>query len=168
MQVDDISMITDVRSLELLSPLGLDGSDLPIIHPIQLVNCSVLRLQSTSSSLPIQNVDREISTFIDMDGLEAFTQIPSTKYMLGSIQLAGGGSAVPMTELIMREPISSERAHLMSGVAGNQVPFSEIANLFPLTGPSLLNEEGYEVNEQVHKQNSQGPFQNQSKKRYFH
>ena len=28
MQVDDISMITDVPSLELLSPLGLGGSDL--------------------------------------------------------------------------------------------------------------------------------------------
>jgi len=168
MQVYDISMITDVRSLEPLSPLGLDGSDLPVIYPIQLVNCSVLGLQSTSSSLPVQNVDWGISTFMDIDGLEAFTQIPTTQYMLGSIQLAGGWSAVPMTELIMRGPISSDLAHLMSDAAGNQVHFSEIADLFPLTGPSLLSAEGYEVDEQVHEQNGQGPFQNQSKKRYFH
>jgi len=105
---------------------------------------------------------------MDIDALEAFTQIPTTEYMLGSIQLAGGGNAVPMSELIMLGAIASEPAHLMSGAAGNQVHFSEIADLFPLTGPSLLSAEGYEVDEQVHEQNGQGPFQNQSKKRYFH
>jgi len=90
---------------------------------------------------------------MDINGLEAFTQIPTTQYMPGPVQLAGGESAVPITELITLGPIASDPAHLMSGPAGHQVHFPEIANLFPLTGPSLLNAKGYEMHEQLHKQN---------------